>query len=427
MSAPAGTIESMIKTFDTGVRYKAAGASCGRTASGGPAVPTAMNIPGAESRSRRPSDSISVEDISSLASIEGEWRDLERRNGVPTPFQTWEWCSGWLAAKAASAAPHEEVRLVVVRENGHLVQLWPLAVRTLWVFRIASWLGEPLTQYGDVIAESSDRSASRSEAAWCHIRGWRDIDAMELRRVRSDAGIKNLLIEHGAACATTSSAPFIDFTAANADGRPAWLRSSRTRNSLRRRLGELGTHGTVGFEVLADADEQIGAVAAALRLKRDWLKETGRASMGLSHPAAGAFLASLASTGSLFVARLRVAQATAAVEIGLRRNEKYYSFLQAYEPRFAAAAPGRLLFWHLIERCPDLGVKLFDFLAPAYPHKQEWATGECSTQDFVVPITTKGQVALSYLARIKPQIKLIHAQLPAAARRITASLALTIN
>jgi CelD/BcsL family acetyltransferase involved in cellulose biosynthesis len=386
-----------------------------------------MNVLGAERRSKRPSDSISVEDLVSLASIEAEWRDLERRNGAPTPFQTWDWCFRWLAAQAASADSPEEVRLVALRENGRLVQLWPLAVRTLWLFRIAVWLGEPLTQYGDVLAEPSDLGAARAEAAWRHICNWRDIDALELRRVRSDAGIRSLLVEHGAACAATSSAPFLDFTDVDADGRPAWRRSSRTRNALRRRLSELAVHGAVRFEVVTDADEQMAAVAAGLRLKRNWLKETGRASVGLSHPAAGAFLGSLASTGDLFVARLRVAEATAAVEIGLRRNEKYYSFLQAYEPRFAAAAPGRLLFWHLIERCPDLGVKLFDFLAPAYPHKQEWATGERSTQDFVVPITTRGQLAMSYLARIKPQLKLIHAQLPAAARRFTAGLAPAVN
>jgi hypothetical protein len=34
---------------------------------------------------------------------------------------------------------------------------------------------------------------------------------------------------------------------------------------------------------------------------------------------------------------------------------------------------------------------------------------------------------LSYLARIKPQIKLIHGQLPAAARRVVTSLAPAIN
>jgi len=381
-----------------------------------------MSVLSADFGQLRSSDPIAVEDVSSLAAIGSEWQELEQRQGAPTPFQKWEWCSKWVEAAAASGGAVDEVRLVVVRENGRIELLWPLAVRTLWIFRIAFWLGEPLTQYGDVVATSSDRSRAHLEAAWGHVSRWRDIDALELRRVRVGAHLTNLLVEKGAVCAAAGAAPFVDFTAVTPAGRPAWMRSSRTRNSLRRRLGELAAFGPVRFEIVDAIGEQREAATEALKLKHDWLKEMGRASVGLSHRATEYFLQSLAASGFLSVARLKVADATAALEIGFRGDQTYYSFLQAYDSRFAAAAPGRLLFWHLIERCPDLGVTLFDFLAPVYPHKLEWATGESATRDFVLPITARGHVAVSYLARIKPNLKLIHAQLPAAMRRATARL-----
>jgi CelD/BcsL family acetyltransferase involved in cellulose biosynthesis len=196
---------------------------------------------------------------------------------------------------------------------------------------------------------------------------------------------------------------------------------------LRRRQSELAAQGEVRFEQVDDAGAQVAAVREALMLKHAWLRERGDASVGLNHPATEAFLTSLAAANDLFVVRLRVGEATAALEIGMRAHDKYYSFLQAYDARFADGAPGRLLFWHLIERCPDLGVKLFDFLGPGYAHKQEWATGASALHDFIVPLTGKGQLAVSYLMRVKPRLKAIHAQLPASLRRLTAGLAPAIS
>jgi CelD/BcsL family acetyltransferase involved in cellulose biosynthesis len=384
-----------------------------------------MNVHSADVRPTQISTPISVEDVGSLVTIEREWRDLERRGGVRTPFQSWTWCAKW--CEATARGQHEELRLVAVREGGRLVLLWPLAVRSRWACRIAYWLGEPLTQYGDVVAEPSERCSARLEAAWRHIGAWRDIDAMEMRRVRSDAAVRSLLVERGAACANADTGPFVDFTAVTPDGRPAWKRSSRTRNTLRRRQSELARLGEVRFEQVDAAGAQVAAVREALMLKHAWLKERGGASVGLNHPATEAFLTSLAAANDLFVARLRVGEATAALEIGMRAHERYYSFLQAYDARFADGAPGRLLFWHLIERCPDLGVSLFDFLAPGYAHKQEWATGASELHDFIVPLTRRGQLAASYLARVKPRLKSIHVQLPASLRRLTAGLAPAVS
>jgi CelD/BcsL family acetyltransferase involved in cellulose biosynthesis len=365
-----------------------------------------------------------VERFEDVLALEAEWRDLEARVPEATPFQGFEWCRAWLeAARAGGAA--ETLRVVTLRDQGRLRLLWPLAIRRLWGFRVAHWLAEPLTQYGDVLVESEDRTRLL-EAAWREIRAWRDVDALELRRIRSDAALMVLPEAFGQGLRPADAAPFLDLGPADPNA-AAPVRTSRTRNALRRRLKQLEALGPVRFEIFDGPESQRQATAEALRLKAEWLSEKGLASAGLSHPASGACLLALAARGRLFAARLSVGDATAALEIGLVQARRYYSFMQSYDLRFAHHGPGRLMFWHLIERFPQLGVERFDFLAPAYEHKREWAKDEVLLGDAILPLSTKGVAAASYLARIKPALKDFYAKLPAGARRRVAGLVTTLN
>lgn len=372
-----------------------------------------------------PGDTLAV--ISSVAealTLEADWRSLEARTPEATSFQSFDWCRAWLEGSEAAGAP-ETLRIVTLRRNGRLVLLWPLAVRRVWGFRVAHWLAEPLTQYGDVLVEASSDRGHWLDQAWDEISSWRDVDALQLRRVRADAAVNALPALTEADGATADAAPFIDF------GREATshaeARSGRTRNTLKRRLKQLEALGPVSFEIVSGAREQEECVRLALDFKRQWLAAKGLASSGLSHPAADRCLIGLARRAQLFVFRLGVGPMTAALEVGLVKNARYFSFMQSYAPAFAASGPGRLLFWQLIERCPSLGITTFDFLAPAYEHKREWASDEMAMRDYTLPVSAGGVAVVSYLSRIKPALKEIYGRLPVAARRPLAALAMSMD
>lgn len=366
-----------------------------------------------------------IRSVADALALEEDWRSLEARTPEATSFQGFDWCRAWLEGSEAAGAP-ETLRLVALHREGRLVLLWPLAVRRVWGFRVAHWLAEPLTQYGDVLVEASPERAQWLDLAWREISSWRDVDALELRRVRADAAVNALPALAGrAGDVPTDAAPYIDF--GRPDASPSGARSGRTRSALRRRVKQLEALGPVSFEVVAGPREQEEAVRLALDFKRQWLAEKGLASSGLSHPAAGRCLIGLARRAQLLVFRLGVGPMTAALEVGLVRNGRYFSFMQSYAPAFAASGPGRLLFWQLIERCPSLGITTFDFLAPAYEHKREWASDEMPMRDHTLPISAGGVAVVSYLSRIKPALKEIYGRLPVAARRPLAALAMTMD
>ena len=371
---------------------------------------------------RQPIGQVSrIETVADARALEAEWRGLQARVPEATPFQGFDWCRAWLEAAGRANAP-ETLRILAVRRDGRLRLLWPLAIRRLWGFRVAHWLAEPLTQYGDVLVEPEQRSRWL-EAAWREIRAWSDVDALEFRRVRADAAVMALPAVAAEAARALDHAPFLDLRA----GCGAALRTSRTRNTLRRRLKQLQALGPVRCELVEAPAAQRRAVAEALGFKVRWLEARGLASAGLSHPAAEATLLTLAERGRLFVGRLGVGEETAALEVGLVQGRRYSSFIQGYDARFAQHGPGRVLMWQLIERCPGLGIEVFDFLAPAYEHKREWASGETPMGDCILPCSTKGVAAASYLARIKPALKEIYARLPAGARRRVSGLVGALN
>lgn len=356
-----------------------------------------------------------------VASLGASWRDLERRSADTGIFQSADWCRAWVEASRAAGLPASP-RIATVWRGDRLVLLWPLAVRRLSVFRILHTLGEPATQYGDVLIDAGEDRAALLEIAWNAVRSSSGIDAIELRRVRDDTALARLPgLARRAVDSSQERAPRLDFRSQEVDTVDG-QRTSRTRNALRRHQRLLAEHGPVTFEIIERPEEQCKVLAMAFALKREWQKEKSVVSAGYAHHASEGCLARLAMGGHLFAARLRVGEETAAIEIGIVRNRHYWSLVQSYDLRFSRHAPGRLLFWHLLEACPRLSIDVFDFLAPAHKHKLEWSNEQIGIRDYLVPVSMKGRAAVSYLSNIKPGLRQFYIRLPSGLRRHAARL-----
>ncbi len=338
-----------------------------------------------------------------VASLAEPWIELEGRAGG-TIFQSYAWCSAWAEA-CHGAGRVERPCVVTVWKGRRLVLLWPLAMRRLGPFRVLQSFAEPATQNCDALIEPGAEQEHWLHLAWGRIRAIRGLDAALLKGVRADAAIATLAASwDSSSILRLDSAPFVDFRA-DASAGPVPRRSSRTRNALQRHLRHLAEHGQITFAMLDSPAERADAMREALRLKQDWLNRTAQVSAGYAHPANGDFLERLAAREDFIVARLSVGGATAAVEAGLLRGGYYWSLVQSYEARYALHGPGRLLFWHLLERASALGIEVLDLLAPAYPHKREWTNGEVPVRDYAIPLGAWSWVVISYVRHARPRLK----------------------
>lgn len=332
-----------------------------------------------------------------LEALRDAWTALEARAGGGV-FQSYAWCRAWEDA-ARRAGCRQTPRIVTVHQDGHLVLLWPLAIRRLGPLRVLRSFGEPATQNADALVAPGAERAEWLAAAWRGVRAMRDVDAVLLRGVREDAAIAPLVATRGHFATRETEAPFCDFRSEGAR-----RRSGRTRNALQRNLRHLAETGPVMFEVVAP-EGRAGAMAEALRLKHAWLRRTGRFSAGYAHPANAAFLRGVAECPNALILRLTVGGETAAIETGLIHQGTYASLVQAYEARHAAFGPGRLLFRHMVDHAADLGIAVLDFLAPASRHKSEWASGAVRVRDYAVPLRLRGWMLLAYVRHLRPRAK----------------------
>ncbi|HEU5019216.1 MAG TPA: GNAT family N-acetyltransferase [Pseudolabrys sp.] len=373
-----------------------------------------FELPHMAERSTEPASArCRAELATSIAGLEQDWCALEQSVPDAAVFQCWAWCKAWLDA-SASVGLAENVRIVLVRHRGRLGLLWPLAVRRTCSSHILHALAEPATQYCGALVDPEQDAGKLFTAAWTLIRSWKDIDLVELRRVRQDSPLQALppIAANKSITFNNDAAPFIDTSLASACAH----RSSRTRNALRRHRRKLEAHGPLTFEVLDAPILKLHALKEALTLKRKWLQERGKWSGGYAHPAADAFSSPLTSCREYVVARLRVGEATAAVEAGFVTHGRYWSLTQSYDSRFASHAPGRLLMDYFIDHCARTGIGTIDLLAPAHPHKRQWSTGEVAVRDHHLPLSVKGHLVAAFLRRGRPGLKNFARFLPAPAR-----------
>ena len=235
-----------------------------------------------------------VEKSDDIYPLEEGWRALEQRASGASIFQTCDWCRAWISAAESAGAP-EEVRILTIRAGQDIILIWPFAIRRFGKARILHTLGEPASQYSDVLVCPQYNSTQLIEKAWYYIRSWDDIDVIELRRVREGAALAGLGgLEAYRVPGSNAEAPCVDFSKLEGCD-PAGARSSRSRNSLRRHERHLSQHGAVSFSLIRDVAHQRRAVAEVAMLKRAWMQDKAMVSAGYAHPANAGFIATLAS------------------------------------------------------------------------------------------------------------------------------------
>ena len=337
------------------------------------------------------------------------WRRIEAQGGAATPFQRLE-----VAERAAAVHRHrgETPRVIIVREQDRPIVVFPTVIAPFAGRRVIRFLGDPLIQYGDILA-APEAELRHIEAAWCAAADSRVASAVLLRKVRADAHVAPVLARHASAVAETT-APFVDLRAPQP-------RHGRDAKKLRRSWRRLNEHGAVRFDLLS-GEAARPALRQALTFKRAWLASRGLESSVIGNPAWEELLATLTNpgrgAGMLSAARLSVADRPAAIEIGIIHGDRWCSFLGAINPDFAKTGPGHVQTAEAIAHCRANGLAIYDLMAPDDAYKQRLATDAVVVRDYAMALGVGGRLAV-LAAHSAPHIKALINRLPLPLRRIT--------
>ena len=341
--------------------------------------------------------------------IAEDWRALEGDAPETNGFQSFDWCRAWMHANGPDS--DDCWRIVTLREKGRLVGLWPLQREFVFGARVLRWLGEPWTQYGDVLAMPGPDRMRQLGLVWDEIRTWRDVDLLKLGRLRAGSIAAALPALDPLEAVHCEGAPFVDLLRSGKNA----LKSKRLR-ARRRKLEEMGA---VRFEIVTDPAFRRACVRDAIALKRAWLDARNLTSTGMWHRGLDMLMDELASSETLVIGRLAVGEETAALELGLHGNGAFRSLLGCHDPKFANGSPGHLLIGHMIEWCVASGCRTYDLMLPADTYKSQWANDCVSVADHAVPMNWRGSLIASAY-RMRPALKAAYHRLPQSIRRLPA-------
>ncbi|AZO79891.1 MULTISPECIES: GNAT family N-acetyltransferase [unclassified Bosea (in: a-proteobacteria)] len=346
--------------------------------------------------------------------LKPEWDALFARAGLPHQlFQRHaflrHWCDHYLVAD-------DRLCLVIGREAGRLVMLWPLERRHRLGLVLVRLMGAPVAQFGDVLIEADPRREHWLERGWEALRR-RGVDLVELRLVRDDGALGHCNRLGLTTPVVSQEAPFADLALRVAPDGPSLAYPGRDRSGYRRRLRRLAERGEIAFISIAPGREARALAEQAVAMKRESLVQHGVIAPTVADPRFARFFAELAADlddeAGLRLSVVSCSGRPIGIDLSFDCKGRSFGHVIASDPGFEREGLGRVLVHHAFASARARGSSIFDLLAPADPYKQEHADGAVPVRDFTVPLSWRGQLACDFaLPHLRPTLKAIAKRLP---------------
>lgn len=359
--------------------------------------------------------------------LETEWNALFERAGRATQvFQTfawnWHWANHYLGTSPGGITS-VELSLVTARRGGKLIMIWPLVAERVRGIRQIFWMGEPVSQYGDVIIDDIPDRLDVMLGAWeflkTHARG----DLLRLRKVRADALIAPLMDSLSALPSNTQKAPFLDLSSAKSFDDYEQRYSARWRRNRRRLLRRLEELGPVSFERLRKGSRARELATHAVALKTLWLADRGLVSHALSDARMARFFADAAEArvrdAGCVVSVLSSNGEPAALDVSFACKGRLAMHVIVFNLKYEKAGAGALLTEQCLKDAFKEGATTLDMLAPGDNYKLDWADDTVEVNDWSKPMSLAGHAyARVYLGFVRDHLKSAMGRVPQSVRKL---------
>ena len=358
--------------------------------------------------------------LEEMSAARTQWRELETYSGGSLKyFQSFDWCYNWCRQFSAPVenSTKPQIRIYTLRKNGRLAMIWPMMrVQDRCNIKKLVFIGEPLTQYGNILADRKLITTQDIVDAWEQIVGTSDVDVVALNNFPAKSVLGNCpSIETSARVQSPTSimdlSGFADFEALNAS-----LSSSTRRNRNKRRNKFAGLGDVTQIDVAGGLPGYKKLVDQALDWKQLWLTETGRTSEILRLQQTRRFLKSL-EEGAVALA-LTIDGKPAAIEIGFLQDLHYYSYIGAFDWELRDYSPGKVQIEEALRWAIDNGIHSYDLLGNPSTYKTHWSNVEIELASHFKALTVKGKLYESvWKPIVRPLIKETFYRIPVGIRK----------
>lgn len=333
-------------------------------------------------------------------------------------FSTHAWHRLYLSRyNATGSAQAFKLAIVVGEIDGQTELIIPLTQQRRFGVTTLKWIGDPVSQYGDVLIGDLENKQDTIEQGLAFAARETRSDCLILERVHVDSAISISFHSKNAIALRKHRAPKAEFSFfESADAYVGRLSSGR-RKKQRRLWRRLSDVAPLKFDVLLPGPEAKIRTEQALAMKRAMLALQGTYSRGFSNPDFIPFFLEAAADPSAGVgfeiATLVSGDKLVAAEIGFRNAGTYVAHIGVFDNNYRKFAPGHLLMEKIMRRLFELGVETYDFLPPDDEYKSEWGTSAADVTDFAIPVTSTGYVYCQMEKLRQPLTSLAKRAIPA--------------
>lgn len=334
-----------------------------------------------------------VETWDEFEALREDWESLSASAGKPAHvFQQhswiWHWWRTFLDDKQKPA-------IVTGRRNGQLVLVVPLVVETQLGVRTASFMGDPVSQYSDVVCDPRQVSNEEVLQALQFAARIHGADLLFARRVREDGFLAKTLQDENARVCDEQVAPALAINRIDSLEDIEGKFSSKMRRNRRRKRKRLHQLGTVSFKMTSAGRDALEAVEQALALKSGWLEHHAIVSNAFSDARFWQFWRGVAASDDrpvgLVAAVMELDGRPIAIEIGLRYKNVHCAHIGAFDIALEKCSPGSSQMDALFEACIADGIVSYDMLAPDDDYKRRIADDFIAVRDYVLAHSTMGR------------------------------------
>ena len=326
-----------------------------------------------------------------FSALRSPWDELWLRSRAPSLFRgfAWQWAAWQFVAKPRGCL----LRLLIGRAAGRVVLILPLVLEG----RFLRFLSSEKFEYRDVLVEENAATEAWVQLAVSHALRLRGPHYLDLRCMSKGCALDRALIaRHGFRLADESPlirlGRFADWNEYARHLPPHMLADQRRQW---RRLRQLD--GAFRFR-LADRTELPALVDWLFERKLEWANRRHLRAGVLATEAYRTFMKTVLddafASDRAIVGCIDGGGGIASAGFGFIQDKRFIFYMFAYEPRFAAVSPSRLLTEELIRWSMARGLTSFDFLPGEEAYKRVWADDATPVFDVFRPLTLRGCASL---------------------------------
>lgn len=339
-----------------------------------------------------------ITDAADFAALKAEWNALHAAAKNAHLSDGFEWAR--LCWERVAVERGKRLYCLVVRRDWRPAAIWPLVVHDLGFWRVGAPLTSETAEYCPFLIDPAADLTGVWAALRAELAQRRDMDALRLPDVRDDCALARWLEQAPRSVPIYSYPAPLMRSAELESWESYWGRLPRkvTANLTRgrRRLQRLGE---LQFQELSDPVERQAAWIWALSHKRAWLARNGQQSHSISSDHYAQFVAEtldvFGASGERRIFGLKLNEQLIAAELVSIDRARVEAFVATYDPKLSQCAPGHLLRAEILRWALERGLD-YDFRFGEHAWKQDWATHIAHTTSYVVALTRRGRLFVTY-------------------------------